>query len=75
MFNQIIVGERLKALRKEKGISQTALGNVIGITKASVSDLEHGRQSTTLENLYILAQYLDTTSDYLLGLSNGRERK
>jgi len=75
MFNRSIVGERLKALRKEKGISQTALGNVLGITKASVSDLERGRQSTTLENLYILAQYLDTTSDYLLGLSDVRERK
>jgi len=40
--------------------------------KASISDLEHGRQSKTLLNLYTLAQYLDTTSDYLLGLTEDK---
>jgi len=74
MFDQKIFCERLRALRLEKGISQNKLGEKLGLSGQAISDIERYRRTTTTENIYLLAEALETTSDYLLGLSDVRER-
>ncbi|MFI5954882.1 helix-turn-helix domain-containing protein [Cryptosporangium sp. NPDC051539] len=46
------VGRRLRALRKEHGISLSALAERAGIGKATLSRLETGARNPTLETLY-----------------------
>lgn len=36
------IGERLKRLRTEKGLTQEEVGNILGITKAAVQKYENG---------------------------------
>ena len=74
MFDQALFSERLKNLRTEKGLSQSALGAMIGVSNHAVYDMENGRRTTTMEKIYMLAEVLETTSDYLIGLSDVRER-
>ncbi|KLU59682.1 DNA-binding transcriptional repressor PuuR [Peptococcaceae bacterium CEB3] len=37
------VGQRLARLREQKGLSQAALGKLVGTTNKYINDLEHGR--------------------------------
>ncbi|AZO72636.1 MAG: helix-turn-helix domain-containing protein [Mesorhizobium sp.] len=39
-------GERLRALRAERGVSQKAMAEAIGVSAAYLSALEHGRRGT-----------------------------
>ena len=48
------MNERLKKLRKTLGLSQEKFGELLGITKSGVSDLESGRRSITKQHLILL---------------------
>ena len=49
MFNKKIFGQRLHILRKEKKVTQTDIGNLLGITQTQVGDMERGNSATTME--------------------------
>ena len=66
--------ERIRALRKEKGLSQEEVGSVIGLKKYAVYSYEKGRACPDMRGLIALADYYATTTDYLLGLTQRRER-
>ncbi|HIV17998.1 MAG TPA: helix-turn-helix transcriptional regulator [Candidatus Merdivicinus intestinigallinarum] len=68
MLNRELFGQRLKGLRLQKGISQTALAKDLGITPTQISDMEKGKTTTSLDRLVLICQILDTSADYLLGL-------
>lgn len=61
------IGTRIKELRKQKGLTQTQLGELINVTKVSISCYEHGTRTPNLETFIDLVNVLDTTPDYLLG--------
>lgn len=42
----------------------------LGRTPGSVSQIENGIRLPSVETLYVLAKYLDTSTDYLLGLTD-----
>ena len=50
-----LVGERLKAARRERGLSLGALAEAAGIGKGSLSEIENGIRNPTLSTLYALA--------------------
>ena len=60
-------GKRLRDKRKEKGLSQTKLGHMVGLTKQSISYYELGAKIPKASNLKRLADSLDVSADYLLG--------
>ena len=62
--------ERLKKLREEKGISQIRLSIEVGVAQESISAYERGKAVPTCENLVKIAKYLNTSTDYLLGLTD-----
>ena len=49
--------------------SQTAFAARFGLKQAIYSHYETGRKKPSLEVLVLMAQTLDTTTDYLLGLT------
>ncbi len=65
--------ERLKAVREEKGLSQTELAAKTGLQPSAVSHFESGRRSPSFDNLRRLADALNVTIDYLLGRSDLRD--
>ena len=63
-----MVGERLKALRKRKGIRQRELAQVLGVQKSTVSQYETNVNNPSDEIKLQIAQYFNVSLDYLLGL-------
>ncbi|MEM6282477.1 MAG: helix-turn-helix transcriptional regulator [Chloroflexota bacterium] len=63
-------GDRLQTLRKEAGIIQADIAEEIGVRKDQISRYETGTSSPTPDGLIVMAQMLNTSADYLLGLSN-----
>ena len=61
---------RLKELRTEKGVSQQTIADYLGITRQSYSNYELGNREADYVTLTKLANYFETTVDYLIGNSN-----
>lgn len=59
--------KNLKTLRTQKGISQQALAVAIGISQQSINKYENHNIEPDIATLIALADYFDTTVDYLIG--------
>ena len=64
--------ERLVSLRKERNISQTELGNIIGVSRWAILNYEGGKNRPDYEGLLGLADYFKVSLDYLTGRSDQR---
>lgn len=70
MKTTILLKDRVFQLRKQAGLSQQQLGEVLGLTHKSISMLESGGRSTTIDKLVLLAEYFHVSTDYLLGITD-----
>ncbi|MBQ6818108.1 MAG: helix-turn-helix transcriptional regulator [Clostridia bacterium] len=61
---------RLKELRKAKGYTQIKIQMLTGIDQSDYSKLESGKRYMTFEQCRKLAIALDTSMDYLAGLTD-----
>ena len=62
------IGERIKALREEKGWSQDDLRKKLGYTsRATIHYIETGRNELTAAKVVKFAEALGTTHAYLMG--------
>ena len=61
-------GQRLLEARQAKGLSQTSVAETLGITQPSYADWERKAVSIRPEHLPRLAETLDVSIDYLLGV-------
>lgn len=62
--------ERLFELRRQAGLSQEELANLLGVTRQAVQKWEAGTSRPDMDNLVSLAEYFKVSLDYLL---TGRE--
>ncbi|MCL2224844.1 MAG: helix-turn-helix domain-containing protein [Defluviitaleaceae bacterium] len=62
------MGNRLKALRIEKNLSQAEVARRIGISKAMISAYELEQRCPSYEVLVKLAIFYNVSADYLLGI-------
>ena len=63
----MLIGQRIRDMRIEKGLSQQELGDLLGVTKVSICGYENGTRTPSLDTFYDLAKVFNTTTDYLLG--------
>ena len=61
---------RLKKLRKERGFSQIKMQMLTGIDQSDYSKIETGKRGMSFEQCRRIAMALDTSMDYLAGLTN-----
>ena len=62
---------RLYQLRKDRGISQEELANIVGVSRQAVQKWESGASRPDMDNLVALSQYFGVTLDFLLrGISS-----
>ncbi len=67
-FNLKEMGERLLALRKERGIGQNELARLLSFSNASVSYWENAKQIPNAEAIYKLSKFFGVSADYILGI-------
>lgn len=58
---------RLKSSRKRKRLTQEELAKRVNTTKATISNYENGHSTPSNDMLLLLADVLETSTDYLLG--------
>ncbi|KAF0425375.1 helix-turn-helix domain-containing protein [Pediococcus acidilactici] len=61
---------RLKSVRKLKHFTQLDLAKRLDVSKGTISAYEQGLSYPSLETLVKICNILDTSADYLLGLSD-----
>ena len=63
--------ERLRTLRKQRGLSQSVIAELLGVNKQTISEWERGRRrpvgTSTLEVYEKLADFFNVDMMYLLG--------
>lgn len=62
-------GERLRALRESRGISQEAFAHMAGLDRTYISGIERGKRNLAIRNIEKIAQAFDVSiSDLMKGL-------
>ena len=60
------IGQRIQEARLAKGIAGVEVAAYLGIGKNQMSRIETGRANCTIPQLYVLAQLLDCSVEYIL---------
>ena len=64
--DNIMLGENILRLRKEANLSQEALGDIIGVTRQTISNWELEETAPNPEQLKLLSKAFNVSADYLL---------
>ncbi len=64
--DKIATGKRIQEARKAAGVKAETFAGFIGISKTQLSRIENGTRTCTTDNLVMICQYLDVSSDELL---------
>ncbi len=64
---------RIKELRKAKGYTQVKMQILTGIDQSDYSKIESGKRHCTFEQCRRLAIALDTSMDYIAGITDEKE--
>jgi transcriptional regulator with XRE-family HTH domain len=68
------IGKRIRALRLERGLSQTELGNLLGITFQQIQKYEKGANRVAAGRLERIAEALDVPITFFYSGSEKRSR-
>lgn len=68
-MDMMIVGQRIKEIRTEQGLSQQKFGAILSVSQDTVSLWENGRSLPTTEALIMMAKQFSVSVDYILGLT------
>lgn len=64
---------RLKEIRKDRDFTQTDVAKYLGMKQQQYSEYEIGKRLIPIETLDKLADYYDTSIDYLVGRTDERK--
>ena len=67
MLTKNVVGNQIKALRLEKGLSQEEFGAPVDLSRSAVSQIESGQMYPSLESIDKVVRHYSTTWDNLTG--------
>lgn len=73
MINLVSLGNRIKYLREKKYISQKDFAKQIGVSSTVLSRYESDDRKPDYDTLQSIADYLNVSTDYLLGRTNDLE--
>jgi transcriptional regulator with XRE-family HTH domain len=68
-----VLGERLHTVRRRQNLSQSDLAAKAGVTVTTISAIESRGVDVRGSTLTVLAQVLDVSTDYLLGICDDPE--
>ena len=61
-----MLGQRIAALRRQRGLSQAELASRLGISASAMGMYEQGRREPSADTLVSLAREFQVTTDFLL---------
>ena len=69
------LGQRIQELRKQRGMSQEALGDALGVSRQAVSKWEGDNGIPELDTLIAMSRLFEVTVGQLLGVEEATEQK
>jgi transcriptional regulator with XRE-family HTH domain len=69
-----LVGENVRRIREQKGLTQEQFAEISGFSQQYISGLEQGRRNPTIITLYELAVALGASHGDLIRPPKGRRR-
>ncbi|WP_459922686.1 helix-turn-helix transcriptional regulator [Desulfatiferula olefinivorans] len=73
--SDLTFGQAIRNFRLEKGLSQTALAKIIGISSQSLCDIENGRRTPSSKRAAIIARQIGGPETLLVRLALQHELK
>ncbi len=70
-----MLGDRLREIREQAGLSQAAVANELRVKPATISRYEHGTNEPDAKTLIWYAQRFKVSVDWILGLDNNPIKK
>ena len=64
--------ERLTALRNEKGLTRAEAARLLNMSAMGYGRYEKGERTPSFQTVSYMAQFFNTSTDYLYGLSDDR---
>ena len=65
-----MLSERIRKKRKEKGLNQLDLADILGLSEMTIRRWENGKVSPRIEEIEKTAEVLNTSVEYLMGFSD-----
>ena len=66
----ILIGDRIKELRKNCRLTQNELGIKLGLTKSVICAYENGYRLPSIDTLIRISIIFNVSTDYLLGMNS-----
>ena len=66
----VTVAENIKTIRKQKGLTQKQLAELINTSQSTISSYESGRTLILTAFLYEMCIKFNISADYIIGRSN-----
>lgn len=71
-----LLGRRVKYLRMDKGISQTHMAEMLGLSQTNLSNMESGRTAITTQNLFKMKEILGCRmADFFVDFDTATEKE
>lgn len=67
--------KRIRDLREDNDKLQRDIASLLGISQQYYSEYENGNRPIPVQHLITLARYYNTTIDYIVGLTDVKDRK
>lgn len=67
-----MIGDRIRSLREDSGMSQAELARKLSVTRSSVNAWEMGLSAPTAQYIIELANLFRCSADYILGLDGSK---
>lgn len=65
------IGGRIREARKNVGLTQAELGEILDLSQPAINTIESGRVSLTLDNLFKFSEVLEQPVEFFLGVGSG----
>ena len=65
-----IVEDKARNIRIDAGLTQKEFGNILGISKSYLSDMENGYKGLSIEYINKICNYADVSFDFMFNFTN-----
>ena len=66
-------GERIKQLRKKRGLNQSELAKILGVSRTMISAYESDMRKPSYENLIAIVMYFNISMDWMFGNAGDKD--
>lgn len=74
MQMKMTFGEKIRLLRETQELNQATLGERVQMTQRKISYIERNEFEPSLGDIVAFCQYFQVSADYLLGLTDKKDR-